>query len=587
MVWYNKVLQLGFQSNAAQRIMLSIDRLPIVVLAHILAFGPQDLARLHAVARALLGRSALDRGVGPSERIFQALCKTTWPSVSDKTFDVCRGGENGSWRALYRVLQTWTPREGFYSLLEVNPWGMILRMRFMDGAFVGELLCPLEEQQIHTLRQVSGVEAAFRYDAVLRIEFGDDGSVERVRIVGAADVGEGEGAGGNNKKPKPDDIKISFGGDVKGVRYPTEFGSQFPNVVASAGAIRIHDTIPDAPPSDSRVTRVGRRLSAALSALVSSGSSTSDTAESATPTVDLERALGDPASPHTHADIFRELWRRGRMRGNAQLTLDWIDGPTRMSSFTYHDGMPILRPGLYSGVYHEMYGKFRREVVLIEYRQYALPLDKAARDAAWKRIGHEIYNQADNRTDGQSDATGVFDAVKDAVNATFHDREDSVIFVIGRKVTGDVHVPMRQLTFGAVVHPPISLLAADGGTAPSISEVRDRGEGQSKHRVIRSWSGWGTLAYPRFSSPSWARGMLVQVDEPDPAQRAITGRHVGAGGRNELSADSVGAGPEDLFGFVWSRDGDFSSVDDTSIFRRLRSQDEFPWFSDTVGDPQP
>jgi hypothetical protein len=569
-----------------------MDRLPIVVIAHVLGFGPRDLGRLHAVARALLGRAVLVQDGELFESVFQALCKTRWRSVSDATFDACRGsGGSGafrqsksSWRCLYRLLHTWLPREGFYSLLEVNPWGMMLRLRFLDGAFVGELLCPLEEAQIDTLRQASGAEA-FRYEPVFRIEFSRrDGSVERVRIVGggtgtslaAAAAGvEEEGAGaGESSKRERGNILVAFDGHDGNIRYPTAFGSQFPNVVASARAIRIHDPSPvpgePFPDSSTALTRSLRGLVAGISALVHSNSD-SDTAEDhLTPTINLSRALEDPESPHSHSDIFRALWEHGHARGRAQLTLDWIDGPTRMSSFSYREGMPILRPGLYSGVYHEMYGKFKREVVLIEYRQYALPLGDRERENEWQRIGLEIFNQENKRRDGQCDATGAFDAVKGTVNAIFHDREDSVVFVVGRKVTGDMHVPMRQLTFGAVVHPVLSLLAQDGAAAPRIDEVRDRGGAQRMHRVIRSWSGWGTLAYPRFDSPSWARGMLVQVG----AERAD---HAGGSSHSQVG---LGAGQEDLFGFVWSRGGDSGAMDNTSIFRRLPSQDEFPWFAE-------
>ena len=78
-----------------------------------------------------------------------------------------------SWWALHRLLRVWAPREGFYSLANAWPWGLLLLLRFHDGAFVGEVL-----RGGSSMRE-SRVE-------VLRIEFGPEGKPSKVTVCGRA-----------------------------------------------------------------------------------------------------------------------------------------------------------------------------------------------------------------------------------------------------------------------------------------------------------------------------------------------------------------------------------------------------------------
>ena len=496
----------------------------------------------------LLGRTVLSKGSVAEESIFRALCKTGWQSVSDERFQSEWRPVLSSWKSLYRVLHEWIPREGFYSLLEANPWGMIVRMRFHEGAFVGEMLCPREESQT-----LAG-QNAFKYEQVLRIQFSkEDGSIERAHVVyeqASQSGGTAESENGLSGTSKVADARpnakeeaiITLEGCNHAIVHPFRHFTGFPAVVPSARAIQIR-------PMSASTGLISRLRSFA---------SHSSVLDALQPTSQRERVaremLHNPSSSTSNAGTFCHLFAH---MGNLNLTLDWIDGPTRTSSFVYREGMPLLRPGLYSGVYEEVYGKYKREVILIEYRQYKLPLE--TREDVWKLIGKEIFNQNEQR-----DSTDAFLAVQTGVNAALGNSEDSVVFVVGRKITGDVHVPMRQLTFGAIVHPALILPGADG-EKPNIGVVRDRGGMNQNHQVTHSWSGWGTLAYPRFESPSWSRGMLVQVE------------------RSTNGAGSSGQEKDDSFGFVWSRertgDGGTELAYHTSIFRRLKSQDKFPWFS--------
>ena len=117
------------------------------------------------------------------------------------------------------------------------------------------------------------------------------------------------------------------------------------------------------------------------------------------------------------------------------------------------EGMPIIKPGLYTGVYHEMYGLFKREVILVEYRKYILPADEGDRERVWKQISREIFDCPGKHKDPHRVCESVQEQVESQKKDSSSSSETPVVFVVGRKVTGDVHVHMRQLTFGALVHP--------------------------------------------------------------------------------------------------------------------------------------
>jgi len=199
-------------------------------------------------------------------------------------------------------------------------------------------------------------------------------------------------------------------------------------------------------------------------------------------------------------EMLRLLWEQMRRQARtiepSKLDLQWIDGPAQESDITYHDGMPILRPGIYAGCYHEMYGKFQNEYIFVQYRCFRFAHDGGEADERmWERIGNEIFNHAD----GQRDDDEIFDHVKVAVTGGRH---EEVVFVCGRKLTGDVHVPMGKLTFAALVHPALA-------TTTALPFVSDRGDHRSPPAsipAVRSFLGWGTLARFGFRMPCWDKG---------------------------------------------------------------------------------
>ena len=82
---------------------------------------------------------------------------------------------------------------------------------------------------------------------------------------------------------------------------------------------------------------------------------------------------------------------------------------------------------------------------------------------------------------------------------------------VGRKVTGDVHVPMGANTFVALLEPS-HLLGAVVSARSHLSR-RTRARGGVTEPVVRAWPGFGTLSFPGFQSPSWDSGWLVQLED--------------------------------------------------------------------------
>jgi hypothetical protein len=155
-------------------------------------------------------------------------------------------------------------------------------------------------------------------------------------------------------------------------------------------------------------------------------------------------------------------------------------------------------------------------------------------------------------------------------------------FYSGEKVTGDYHVPMNTVTFGALVSPIIDITlhdehgigSAGGYHRPSpLTHVTDRGgNGRKQYPVVRSWNGWGTLAHGMFQDPVWASGTLVQVQDPEPRYASSGGSgHSRGGGDSRMAA-------QEQFGFVWNGEVGTRGAN-ASILTRMSEQDEFAWFA--------
>ena len=521
-----------------------IRTVPVPVLALVLTYAPPQFARLDLLIHILLGTNTATKE--DNDYIYESLCKTTWSSVSSKSFDKqWRPNLNGDWQCLYRLLETWIPREGFYSLLDAAPWGLLFRIRFHCGKIIGELVTPNAETK----------EVAFAIVPILSIEFGNNAVPSKIMLCNK-DISNGA---------------LVFGNATTKTNEPR---------------LTRHTQCPTNAISSRAITLVG---SSAKETSARHGESKSDNDRHV-------RSVWNPRNANVPPEeLVLALWS-----ANQTLTLDWIDGPAREESFKYETGMPIIRPGLYSGVYHEMYGKFKREIILIQYKTYSInPGDGNAgstgtssgtgtssegnhhngnagtgtssdgstgtssgtgtnsegnhpnAQAGVQTRMLKLFQQEVFNTPAQKDPNSIFENLS---NQMISAQQESIVVVLGRKVTGDIHVPMRQLTFGALVHPTIPLRSS-ATVCPTT--VKDRGGKEEEYNVIRHWDGWGTLAYEHFQNPSWASGCLLQVARSNQREKGAPHR----------------------FGFLW-KEADDGQPHAVSILERMPEQDMFQWFSE-------
>ena len=273
---------------------------------------------------------------------------------------------------------------------------------------------------------------------------------------------------------------------------------------------------------------------------VSNATATEDAEHIAEDAESFLRAWHPQNESATVVEMIETMWKASQGRpatsfGKGELTLQWIDGPLRDPNFHFDPQMPLLQPGLYHGKYSvPEYGKFQSETVILEYRQYSLPSESTENDNVWKTIAKEIF--LDDQVRGAGSLCGDIRAKISSLKSC-----TCVVFVVGTKVTGDLHVCSGKRTFVAVVHPQIVECASEEDQPKVGDFLRERG-GTSTHVVRRKWLGCGALAYAGYSNPTWDHGTLVQLDL------------IAADDTSSTRNSTLVAQRRDSFGFMWSRD---------------------------------
>jgi hypothetical protein len=442
-------------------------------------------------------------------------------------------------------LSRYIKKEGFYNLEEAHPWGLLFLFHFEKGKFIGEALTPRDAVP-------DGVFAGRDYGAAgwggpepsegERLCTFDDVYYREICFVGDFDS---EGA-------------LSSGtllGEVDNKEYVCKVsprGEQREHLhAASSSIVNVLSERAQRLGVDFWRDRAGQKISQASeparqglclsehehgSDLESKKGITvrqrEDTASRA-----RARALAfQPRIPIYGKDLLKAVWDDKK-----HLEFNFVEGPKR-SSFKYYEGMPIIRPGLYVGQYGsaEQYGKFASECLLIEYKTFSI-----VTPSAWDEIKKQVFRGGD-----QSDDTNIFNSIRAAVDQT---NVKEVMFVLGRKVTGDINVFAGEVTFGALVHPSIAPEAMEGKCVRS-KERNDR----ATYKVVRCFKGFGTLAYPGFRAPSWSKGDLVELKKSD-----------------ECSSDHNSSGNSyHQIGFLWGRD------EQTTVLKYVPLQQQFPWFDE-------
>lgn len=448
-----------------------------------------------------------------------------------------------SWKRLHDILRTWLPREGFYTLLDANPVGLLFSFSFGEGKFVGKALTPAypdEEEE----------ETYFHSETIFEVTFSEDGyDANMCGMSVKLDSFLQEGF-------EIKSLRSISGDDVPALRVgPRHVDVRAVDRAVLEGkddddedrAVVLHRSDEG---GDGVFSRWFRRLSSATenqSFKLDKYPRIEETWARAN-----TRSEEDADSAHlagTSRSMMKELIRVFA-RHRCTMSFQYVDGPVRIlsSTFKYSHGMPLIRPGLYHGVYNGRYGKYRREIILVEYRRYAWSSTaRAEQNATMTQIGNEVFSQLARQRGWEQIRLRI-------TNFLNNSGSSDVVFVVGRKVTGDWHVPMRQITFVALVHPQMQHDAES--TFRNLRRVRDRGEDGSgkSYDVIRSFVGWGTLAFPGFRRPSWNDGTLCQI-------------------RTSSSEEEE----DDAFAFVW---GQWSHrTNEACVLRWIKTQSRFPFFS--------
>ena len=147
------------------------------------------------------------------------------------------------------------------------------------------------------------------------------------------------------------------------------------------------------------------------------------------------------------------------------------------------------------------YGLYGNEALLLERRTFSLDDDDS--DSLRAFFGRGLMECSLSAR-----VLAVLQSLRGGAVQPAHGRHCTML--VGRKVTGDMHVPMGAATFVAFLDPPLPL-----GDMPSHITTT----GSSDERVVRGWAGFGTLAFPGFESPSWDAGWLTQLEDDADGRR--------------------------------------------------------------------
>mmetsp|Transcript_16422 Transcript_16422/g.24136 ORF Transcript_16422/g.24136 Transcript_16422/m.24136 type:complete len:545 (+) Transcript_16422:37-1671(+) len=432
-----------------------------------------------------------------------------------------------SWMSLYSILEQWVPREGFYTILNSYPWGILLLLRFRHGDLVGEIIWHEEEKDNDDddddLEEGENVNAGFTkatLHEIIRMRFKNDGSI------------------------------CSTSKILNGIPVLIQPGEKSIGPVLSF--LSIFSLVSPCPSDRALCIKALRR---------------NDNDMEEEEEEDIRFSSEGPWNPLTKCSVSDMIHELCNLHSNC-ITIDPVDLPSSLpchlllpksennasSSSSLVCDIPLIKPGLYSGCYDlQLYGKFSTEIMRVEYRRYDLTKtttdhtgsgrsgaekEKAETDAIWNAIHRDIFLCEKQRDDNE-----LFQYLRTAIESNSNANE--IVFVLGRKVTGDIHVCAGELTWGAVVYPTIGVhREGNHNNNTSLNRIVDKSNSK-QYDVARKWWGFGTLAYPGFQSPCWSAGYLVQL----------------AGHPNS----------PDAFGFSW----DIDVEEEATILRWLEIQNEF------------
>lgn len=482
--------------------LIQLSSFPAEIIANIVSFVSKDQVEVVNVVNSLLANNQRHTTINNNHNnndheddVYRALCLTSFP-------EYCCGKESttNSWKVQYQILADWFPKQGFYSILEAAPWGMLIRLQLeAPNRMVGDLLWPVDtgDSQVHTIRI---------FDIFLDYHSNKNGETNTTflseKIHFHHDI-----VSQNHKLSMVHYNTINYDDDHNSRLIVPAIISDCPSNAIQHGAISIIST--------------ARKLM--------------DPVERRT----LDQ-IWAPWSPSLPTEMLQCLFQH-----ESHLTLDWVHGALlpQQSSLV----LPSMKPGLYSAVYERIYGKYKREIILVEFLHYELNSNKHDDSSMWQDIQSTVFQSPSV----QKDPEDIFETIRTGIlNYHAHQCEQDasysktpITFVIGRKVTGDFHVPMKQLSFGALLFPRLE----ETTTENRPTRFRDQASSATEaYSITQSWYGWGTLAHPLFVKPLWSRGIFVTA---------------------------VSSSEEPQFGFVWHAQ---DRTPHGSILTRMKEQDNFP-----------
>eukprot|EP00933_Yihiella_yeosuensis_P040716 TRINITY_DN35082_c0_g1_i1.p1 TRINITY_DN35082_c0_g1~~TRINITY_DN35082_c0_g1_i1.p1 ORF type:complete len:481 (-),score=75.20 TRINITY_DN35082_c0_g1_i1:321-1763(-) len=436
---------------------ISLSLLPPTLLIEVLSWITHDSKRIswfNSLCRETQEALCEDRA-------WLFMCRKYWYATEDRL----RDWPSLSPRGVYKVLEQWTPLEGYYVLAGAFPWGLIVLVRICEGCVTADV--------VRFVNSEGG-----NFDEVLvplfKIRFSEDPEKPGV-VTSTFQSSWDDACGADVSRLDPASLEAHhMMADGWRHRMLGESGLFRPKL-----AIRVSGPTgqegEDEEDEDSAMEAALHNLAVQW---------------------DPGQLLRSAAEANTKTAAMLKALLSGKCGVPCDLGL--VRGP---DEFEARDpNIPRIRPGLYVGDYgHDFYGQFRTEVLLVGY------LSLSSEELSQESFRQRVFS----RPDGEPSP----DEIQELDNLQM-----DVTFLRGTKQCGDFHVPLGAVTFVAVCGPPEAILTLAHGKTPP-SSVRNRLTNQMEV-VIQSWRGFGTLATPGFGRPSWAGGWLVRIQDD-----STTGNH--------------------------------------------------------------
>lgn len=172
------------------------------------------------------------------------------------------------------------------------------------------------------------------------------------------------------------------------------------------------------------------------------------------------------------------------------LTLGLLRGPA--PSRLQDPSGPCVKPGFYAGDFGEAdYGNFSREVCLVDYSQ--IDLDSKSYSEGSLKLSRLF----------RGDVPYPFSGLRQCLP-----EGSSITVATCKKATGDIHVPMGQMAWVALVEPSYEALGLPD--LPPLPEgLHDKDGGRLE--VLEARPGAGTLAGAGFREARWDFGWLLRL----------------------------------------------------------------------------